>query len=188
MEHGLPVWQPLHSVDNLPISAFMVPDWALKKLGIIQESPIATLLTLPCPPERHYCVTYLTVPSFWQQYPHFFGELPPSHLPTSEAVIVATLQSTHPSHRSQHGTQAEPSEPFLKVFQLATKLESSEWELRAVRTLRVADTTGRETTTDVRCGTSGVHTGGRGLVPGSPLPGSFHSSVPQVSDALLLPS
>lgn len=50
MEHGLPVWQPLHSVDNLPISEYMVPDWALKKLGIIQESPIATLLTLPCPP------------------------------------------------------------------------------------------------------------------------------------------
>lgn len=50
MEHGLPVWQPLHSVDNLPISEYMVPDWALKKLGIIQESPIATLLDTPLPP------------------------------------------------------------------------------------------------------------------------------------------
>lgn len=50
MEHCLSVWQPLHSVDHLPISEYMVPDWALKKLGIIQESPIATLLTLPCPP------------------------------------------------------------------------------------------------------------------------------------------
>lgn len=49
MEHCLPVRQPLHSVDSLPICEYMVPDWALKKLGIIQESPIATLLTLPCP-------------------------------------------------------------------------------------------------------------------------------------------
>lgn len=153
-------------------------------IGVIQESPIATLLTSPIVS----LLCYLPgTPLFLATAPSLlWGGLPPPHPPTSEVVEETTYQRTHLAtvqERTWDSSWAKRALPG--ALSTGTRLESCGWGLRAVRVLSVAEKTSRETNTDMRHKEGPISDGG--LVPGAPLSCSFLRSILQVSEAPLLP-